>query len=175
MEELRIENFNYNENILRILISSIDRILVYWNISKEYNDYLKKIYGEDFFDKTKEVLILKNLTNNTDKRIELTEYTNNYYVKYNYSNAIYQVELVRIGKEDNKVYKYKLISNIVKTPRIKVGLDKYKEENIIFRCLESGQLIKRIDQNSKERTEEFYKEKIMPSWNVYKKENGYRE
>lgn len=175
MEELKIKNYKYNENILKILISGIDRILAVWNISEEYNNIFKTKYGDDFLNKTKEILILKNLSNHTEKRIELTEYTNNYYIKYDYSNAIYQVELIRIGVDDEVDYGYKFISNKVKTPTIKIGIDKYKPENIIFKDIKNGDRYKESKPKSKESIEKFYNEKIMPTWNEYKKENGYRE
>ena len=168
MDELKIEKFNYNENILKILISGIDRILAVWNISEDYNNIFKRKYGDDFFSKTKEILILRNLNNHTEKMIELTEYTNN-------SNANYQVELVRIGISDNRDYGYKLISNTIKTPRIKTGLNKYNQANIIFKDIKNGNIYRNIEPKSKEYLKNFYNEKIMPTWNEYKKENGYRE
>lgn len=125
MEESRIIKAEYNETMIKILIVEVNWILAYWNISEEYNNQFKKKYGKDFFDKTKEVLKIKNLSNNTEEIIEIKEPTNNYYAKFNYSDSVYQVELMRIGKENNEDYGYKLESNKVHSPNIKIRINDY--------------------------------------------------
>lgn len=171
---------NYNETILRILISGIDRIFAYWSISEEYNNKFIKKYGEDFFQKTKEILILKNLRNGKEESIELKEHTNNYYIKFGYANSIYQVELLRIGISNNEDYGYKIISNKVVTPNIKVLLSSYNDEKIKFKNIKNGSECLETEyykksENTKRKIEKLYDEQIMPAWNEYKRENGYRE
>lgn len=178
MEE--IKKANYNQTILKILIAGIDTIFAYWNISEEYNEKFKKKYGEDFFEKTKEILTLKNLRNGKEEKIEVNGITNNYYIRFKYSNSIYQVELSRIGINDNKDYGYKIISNQVVTPNVKILLDNYDDKNIKFKNIKNnGEYSEtkyyKKDKDNKDKIEKLYSEQIIPAWNDYKKENGYRE
>lgn len=173
INDLKIENYNYDKTFLKVIVSGVDKILTYWNITPEFDNELKKKYGEDFLQKTKTILVLKNYSGVEDT-IELKEYTNNYYIKYKYSNAIYTVELQKVGIDDDKDYGYKLVSNTIQTPLIKVGLNKYKQEDIKFKNIKTGEKIEapKIDKTI---IEELYNNKIMPSWEAYKKENSYRE
>ena len=175
-----LKKIDYRENMIKILISNIDRIFAYWNISEDYNNEFKKKYGEDFFEKTKEVLILRNLRNNKDVIIEIEQPTNNYYIKFDYANSIYQVILTRIGKEDNKDYGYKLISNKIQSPNIKILINSYSTEKVKFKNVKDmSDLLEtkyyKIGENKKIDIDKLYNKHIIPSWDEYKKENGYRE
>ena len=170
---LKVENYNYDKTFLKVIVSGVDKVLAYWNITSEFDNEFKKKYGEDFLDKTKTILVLKN-NSVVEDTIELKEYTNNYYIKYRYSNAIYTVELKKVGIDDDKDYGYKLISNKIQTPLIKVGLEKYNPQNVNFKNVKTGEKVE-TPQIDKEIIEELYSNKIMPSWEAYKKENSYRE
>lgn len=179
-EEEKIKKSEYNETTIKIIIAEVNWLLVYWSISKEYNDFFLKKYGNDFFKKTKEVLKVKNLTNNTEEVIEIKEPTNNYYVKFNYSDSIYQVELLRIGKNDEVDYGYRLISNKVHSPNIKIRIDDYSEDKIKFRNIKTGEESSKSKfykkgTFSKEDIAKLYDETMRPAWNAYKGENGYKE
>ena len=173
IKELKVENYNYDKTFLKVIVSGVDKVLAYWNITSEFDNEFKKKYGKDFLDKTKTILVLKN-NSVVEDTIELKEYTNNYYIKYRYSNAIYTVELKKVGIDDDKDYGYKLISNKIQTPLIKVGLEKYNPQNVNFKNVKTGEKVE-TPQIDKEIIEELYSNKIMPSWEAYKKENSYRE
>lgn len=180
MDKSEVIKANYNETMLSILITEVNWLLAYWTISKEYNNKFIKKYGEDFFEKTKEILTVKNLKNGTEEKIELKEPTNNYYIKFNYSDSIYQVELSRVGKQDDKDYGYKIVSNKIQSPNIKILIDDYDKSKIKFKNIKSGEeLIEtkyyKKNENSKEDVETLYNDLIKPAWNAYKKENGYKE
>lgn len=174
MENLEIGKYNYKENFLKIMISSVDRILAYWNITEEFDNIFKQKYGEDFLKKTKTMLILKNMSTGVEDRIELTTYTNNYYIKYKYSNAVYMVELVKLGIEDEKDYGYKLVSNKIISPRITVGFKQFNKNNIKFKNIKDDTFVD-INVLEKEKIENLYSTQIIPAWSEYKAENGYRE
>lgn len=178
MEE--VKKANYNQTILKILISGIDTIFAYWSISEEYNKKFIKQYGKDFFEKTEEILILKNIRNGKEKIIKIKEPTNNYYIKFDYSNSIYQVELLRIGISNQKDYGYKLVSNQVVTPNMKVLLNNYNNQKIKFKNIKNGNECMETkyyqkSESNKDKIDKLYTEQIMPTWTEYKKENGYRE
>lgn len=170
----------YNETFIKIIIAEVNWLLAYWSTSKEYNDFFIEKYGNDFLEKTKEVLRVKNLSNNTEEVIEVKEPTNNYYIKFNYSDSIYQVELLRVRKEDNKDYGYKIESNIIHSPNIKVLINDYSRESIKFKNLKTGEEMAKtefynFENFSKQDIEKLYEDTMKPAWNIYKKENGYKE
>lgn len=180
MEENFIIKANYNETMLKIIIAEVNWLLAYWSISKEYNDKFTEKYGEDFFKKTKEILIVKNLSNNTEESIEIKEPTNNYYIKFNYSDSIYQVELLRVGKENNEDYGYKIESNKIHSPNIKILIDDYSKDKIKFKNVKKGEECKKTrfynpDEFTKKDIERLYNDTMRPAWNAYKVENGYKE
>lgn len=180
MEDNKIIEANHNETKIKILISEVNMIFAYWSISEEYNQRFIKKYGDEFFDKTKEVIIVKNLSNGKQKRIEIEQPTNNYYIKIGYANSIYQVELVRVGKQNKEEYGYKIISNKIKSPNIKVLFNTYDEKNIEFKNIKNGTKINKSQDYKKgemtrTRIEELYEKLIIHSWNEYKAENGYKE
>lgn len=179
-ENVEIKKTKYNETILNILIVEVNWLLAYWNISGEYNNDFSKKYGNDFFEKTKEILKVKNLSKNTEEVIEINEPTNNYYIKFNYSDSIYQVELLRVGKDDKKDYGYRLVSNKIHSPNIKVRIDDYDEDKMKFRNVKTGEekdetKFYKKTKFSKDDIVKLYDETMRPAWNDYKKENGYKE
>lgn len=180
MTQNTITKPNYEKTFLKILIAEVNWLLVYWNVSKRYNNKFIKLYGEDFFSKTKEILIVKNLNNNTEEIIEIKEPTNNYYIKFNYSDSIYQVKLKRIGKEDNKDYGYELKSNKIHSPNVKIRIKEYAPEKIKFKNIKTGEETSETQYYnskvfSKEDIEKLYDNTMRPSWDAYKRENGYKE
>ena len=165
---------------MNILIVEVNWLLAYWGIAKEYNESFVDKYGGNFFEQTKEFLKVKNLTNNTEEIIEIKESTNNYYIKFNYSDSIYQVELLRLGKDDGKDYGYRLVSNEIHSPNIKVRIDDYFEDKIKFRNVKAGEeeeetKFYKKTKFSKDDIVKLYDETMRPAWNAYKKENGYKE
>lgn len=180
MEQNAIIKANYKETFLQVIIAEVNWLLAYWNISPEYNNTFIKKYGSDFFERTKEILKIKNLSNNTEELIEIKEPTNNYYIKFNYSDSIYQVQLLRIGKEDHKDYGYILESNEIHSPNIKILLNEYSDENIKFKNIKTGKECKNTKfynstSFSKQDIENLYENTMKPAWNLYKQENGYKE
>lgn len=179
-DQLKVIKANYNDTLLRILIVEVNWLLAYWNISEEYNDKFFKKYGMDFFKNTKEILKVKNLSNNTEEIIEVKNPTNNYYIMFNYSDSNYQVELLRVGREDERDYGYKLMSNTIHSPNIKIRIDDYAEEKIKFTNVKTGEELEETnfykrDTFSKEDIAKLYDDTMRPAWNAYKKENGYKE
>ena len=176
----KIEELKYNDTFFKIIISDINRIFAYWNISEEYNNFFLEKYGNDFFKQTKEVLFVENKTNNEIEKIEIKVPTNNYYVKIRYGRVDYQLTLKRLGKENDIDYGYDIKSNIIKMPSIKVKLDNYKDGNVKFRNFFNNEEAYETkyfknEDNYKNRIEKLYNENILKSWGEYKRENGYIE
>ena len=90
------------------------------------------------------------------------------------------MELVRVGKQNKEEYGYKIISNKIKSPNIKVLFNTYDEKNIEFKNIKNGTKINKSQDYKKgemtrTRIEELYEKLIIHSWNEYKAENGYKE
>ena len=170
----------YTKTFLKLLISEINIVKAYWNIAEEYNKKYIEKYGEDFLKETKPVLKLLNLRTGTIENVNLEDGKNSCYIKINYANSYYQAELIRVGIEDNKDYGYRIVSNKVRSPNIKVLINRYDLSKIKFRNLFNG--IESVntdfynpDNYKKEDINLLYEELIKPSWNQYKLENGYKE
>lgn len=180
MKEKNVVKAEYDETMIGILITEVNWLFIYWTISDEHNNVFVKKYGKDFFEKTKEVLTIKNLKNGKEEKIVIEEPTNNYYAKFNYSNSVYQVELSRVGKEDDKDYGYRIISNEIQSPNIKILIDDYSQDKIRFRNIKTGEKMTetkyyKLKENSKEDVKRLYDDIIKPTWDSYKNENGYKE
>ena len=56
--------YRYNQTIVKVLAQTPKTLFVYWDISDEDKKNYIKQYGKDFFNKTKPVLIIHNVTMN---------------------------------------------------------------------------------------------------------------
>ena len=54
--------YRYNQTIVKILAQTPKKLFVYWDISDEDRNTLQKLYGENFFERTKPVLVVHNNT-----------------------------------------------------------------------------------------------------------------
>lgn len=170
----------YTETFLKIIISEINIIKAYWNISEEYNKKFTERYGKDFSKKTKPIIKLKNLRTGTIEDIDVDDNKKSCSIKINYANSEYQAEMIRVGINDNKDYGYSIISNKIKSPNIKILINRYDSSEIKFRDLLNGNESVSTDfynpnNYKKEDINLLYEELIKPSWNLYKLENGYKE
>ena len=87
--------FRYNQTIIRILAQTPTNLFIYWEISDEDRETLKKQYGEYFFEITKPVLIVYNETLNYTFEIDIDDFANSWYLSVDDSNSKYKIELGR--------------------------------------------------------------------------------
>ena len=95
--------YRYNQTIVKILAQTPNNLFVYWDISDEDRDILKKQYGDDFFEKTKPVLIVHNDTLNYSFEVEINDFANSWYLHVNDSKSDYRIEL---GRRPINYYKF---------------------------------------------------------------------
>lgn len=95
--------YRYNETIVRILYQTPTILFVYWDISDTDKENYIKQYGENFFNNTKPVLRIFNITKNYDFEVEINDYANSWYINVNDADCEYKVELIRrtIKYEEN--------------------------------------------------------------------------
>ena len=87
--------FMYNRTIVKVLAQTPKMLFIYWEISEEDRDLFKRIYGENFFNHTKPILIVYNDTMNYSFEVEVDDFANSWYLHINDANCEYHVELGR--------------------------------------------------------------------------------
>ncbi len=113
--------YKYNKTVIKALAQNPNTLFVYWEISDEDIQNLKENYGEDFFNTTRPVLIIHNLTDKYSFEIAINDFANNWYIHVNDTKCQYVIELGRRPKEgeiynlpDN--YLYVTSSNMIESP-----------------------------------------------------------
>ena len=106
---------------MKALAQNPNTLFVYWEISDEDVQSFKDQYGEDFFNITKPVLVIHNLTDKYSFEIDVNDFANNWYIHVNDTKSQYVIELGRRPKEgyinnlpDN--YLYVTSSNMIESP-----------------------------------------------------------
>ena len=129
--------YRYNETTVKILAQTPKTLFVYWDISDSDKEKYIKQYGNDFFEKTKPVLIINNVTMNYTFEIEINDFANCWYFDINDEKCEYSVELGRRLKENlvNNIevpnnYLYITSSNKIESPNGHILFE--KDQNIVF-------------------------------------------
>lgn len=112
--------YKYNKTVVKALAQNPNTLFVYWEISDEdRNNFIQK-YGEDFFNITKPVLIVHNITDKYSFEIDIDDFANNWYIHVNDTKCQYVIELGRRPKElnskINEDYLYVTSSNMIESP-----------------------------------------------------------
>ena len=120
--------YRYNQTVVKVLAQTPKTLFVYWDISDEDRKNYVKQYGEDFFNTTKPVLIIHNVTMNYTFEIEINDFANCWYFNINDEKCEYVVELGRRPK-DNTIsipgnYLYVTSSNKIESPNGHVLFEK---------------------------------------------------
>ena len=112
--------YRYNETIVKILYQTPQVLFVYWDISDDDRTRFVDEYGEYFFNDTKPVLKIYNLTKNYNFEVEINDFANSWYINVNDANCNYKVELGRKPiTYNNKItsdYIYVSSSNSIEFP-----------------------------------------------------------
>ena len=132
--------YRYNETVVKILAQTPTTLFIYWDISdNDRNSYIKK-YGNDFFNKTKPILIVRNKTMNYSFEVEINDFANNWYLHVNDANCDYSVELGRRPIEYNSNidnYIYVTTSNDMEMPNNHILFDKLGK-SVFFRNVKNN-------------------------------------
>lgn len=119
--------YRYNETIVKILYQTPNVLFVYWDISDDdRNNFINK-YGEYFFNDTKPILKIFNLTKNYSFEVEINDFANSWYINVADANCDYKVELGRkpitINENINTDYIYVSSSNSLEFPNDHILLE----------------------------------------------------
>ena len=152
--------YKYNKTVVKILAQTPTNLFVYWEISDEDREKLKEQYGEYFFEITKPVLVIHNLTMNYSFEIDINDFANSWYFHVNDSSCEYKIELGRrpIPINYNYMPQYDVEKNgpinPVKTPYIYISSSNNLESpndhilfnnqnKIYFRNVKTNQIIEK--------------------------------
>lgn len=124
--------YRYNQTVVKVLAQTPTTLFIYWDISDVDRANFVEQYGENFFNYTKPVLVIRNLTAHYSFEIEIDDFANSWYLQVNDSNCEYSVELGRRPKYYNEErhiniqnnYLYVTSSNIIDAPNDRVLFDK---------------------------------------------------
>ena len=134
--------YRYNQTVVKLLAQTPDSLFIYWDISDEDRENYKRTYGNNFFEKTKPVLIIHNETLKYSFEVDINDFANSWYVQVNDSKCNYKIELGRrpivfndeINKKINNNYINISSSNNIESPNDKilfnVNLEDIKFENV---------------------------------------------
>lgn len=160
--------YRYNQTVVKVLAQTPNTLFVYWDISDDdKNKYIEE-YGEYFFNNTKPVLIIHNLTMNYSFEIDINDFANSWYLNVADSNCDYKIELGRRPINEyvtiNNNYLYIANSNNIDAPNDHIlfdSLSKFvyfrnvKTNTTIKKDIISFSLLRKIGKISS--IEEFYK------------------
>ncbi len=133
--------YRYSQTIVKILAQTPKMLFVYWDISDEDRKAFENHYGDDFFSKTKPVLIVHNETMNYSFEIEINDFANSWYLHIQDANCKYVIELGRrplphtSNIQDN--YIYISSSNKIDAPNNHILFEKFNP-NVVYKNTKSG-------------------------------------
>lgn len=124
--------YRYNQTVVKVLAQTPTTLFIYWDISDADRANFVEKYGENFFNNTKPVLVIRNKTMHYSFEIEIDDFANSWYLHVNDSNCEYSVELGRRPKYYNEErhidipndYLYVTSSNNIEAPNDHVLFDK---------------------------------------------------
>lgn len=133
--------YRYNQTIVKVLAQTPNTLFIYWDISDKDRKSFEEQYGENFFEKTKPVLIVRNDTLNYSFEVEINDFANSWYLHIADSKCDYKIELGRrpIKKTEkiNVDYIYVSSSNEIEVPNDKVLFNK-NQKMVYFRDIKTG-------------------------------------
>ncbi len=130
--------YRYNQTIVKILAQTPSTLFVYWDISDTDRENFIKKYGNDFFSKTKPILLIHNKTKNFYYEVEINDFANSWYLRMQEPDCEYELELGR--REINNTSSYICISssNQLVSPNDHVLFDETDFSNIRFKNIKTG-------------------------------------
>ena len=143
--------YRYNQTVVKVLAQTPNNLFIYWDISDKDRENYKAQYGEDFFETTKPVLIIHNITMNYSFEIDINDFANSWYLHVNDAKCDYKIELGRRPiKENPKIntdYIYISTSNQIESPNDHILFNK-EQKMVYFRNVKTGvQIEKPISAN----------------------------
>lgn len=161
--------YRYNKTEVKMLYQTPKTLFVYWDISDEDKNFYIEKYGKKFFEQTKPVLVIKNLTMNYTFEIEINDFANCWYFNINDEKCEYYVELGRRSK-DSRInipnnYLHITSSNKIESPNGHILFEK-NLNTIFFKDVKTN---KTFSKNIADLSFMKYLGKSLHSYKLYEK------
>ncbi len=135
--------YRYNQTVIKVLAQTPQMLFVYWDISDEdRTQYINK-YGNDFFTKTRPVLLVHNETMNYTFEVEINDFANSWYLQVSNPNCKYVIEL---GRRPNlyqttiqEDYIYVTSSNHMEAPNDHILFEEFNP-NVSYKNVKTGEI-----------------------------------
>ena len=141
--------YKYGNTIVRLLAQTPKTLFIYWEVSDLDIANFKAQYGENFFNITKPVILVHNLTLNKSYEVEINDFANCWYLNTEDSNCKFDIELARkfidapsVAEEQQSEYVHVATSNNIQSPNDHIMFEKLKEF-VIFRNVSNDNVIKK--------------------------------
>lgn len=138
--------YRYNQTIVKILAQTPNILFIYWDIADKDRKAFEDNYGNDFFSKTKPVLIVHNETMNYSFEIEINDFANSWYLHVNDANCKYVIELGRRPFSHintiNEDYIYISSSNEMDSPNNHILFEEFNT-NVTYKNTKTGRTSKK--------------------------------
>lgn len=155
--------YKYNQTIVKILYQNPTTLFVYWEISDKDIYHYKELYGDNFFEITRPVLIVYNDTMHYHFEIGINDFANSWYFNINDSNCDYRVELIRKPVSYNEKIQREIYissSNSIEIPNDRI-LFSTNEPNIVYFKNTKNNIQRKVDL-----------EKLLQKLNLSNKNSG---
>ncbi len=132
--------YRYDQTMVKILAQTPTTLFVYWDIAdKDRSNFIEK-YGNDFFNKTKPVLLIHNKTRHYYFEVEINDFANSWYLRMQEPDCEYDIELGRRNIENPSQYIYISSSNKLVSPNDHILFDETDFTNIKFKNIKTGSI-----------------------------------
>lgn len=139
--------YRYNQTIVKILAQNPNTLFAYWDISDEDRLNFENTYGNDFFNVTRPVLVVHNITENYSYEVPIDDFANNWYIHVNDTKCKYSVELGRKPLEKTSEistdYLNVSYSNTLEMPNDHVIFFK-ENDSIYFKNIKTNKVVENI-------------------------------
>ena len=162
--------YRYNQTIIKVLAQNPNTLFVYWDISDVDIENFEKQYGNDFFTKTKPVLVVHNLTDNYTFEIDINDFANNWYINVNDTKCKYFVELGRKPIKNDFIdtpinYLNIAFSNTIEIPNDHILFFK-ENDKIYFKNIKTNKITEKVIKSFNHSLQGIYK-----TYNLSSEEN----
>ena len=143
--------YMYNRTIVKVLAQTPKMLFIYWEISEEDRELFQRLYGANFFNHTRPILIVYNDTMNYSFEVEVDDFANSWYLHINDANCKYHVELGRrpiknIDRQSQSIYipyyVYVTSSNEMTSPNNTI-LFNPNVKTVKFKNIKTGKIIEK--------------------------------
>ena len=141
--------YKYGNTVVKLLAQTPKTLFVYWEVSDADIENFKKTYGDDFFTKTRPVLIVHNLTLNKTSEVEINDFANCWYLNTDDTDCKFDIELARKfvdnssnGSDNSSDYLYVAQSNDMQSPNNHILFEKI-QEFVVFRNANNDNVVKK--------------------------------